>query len=117
MLPSRVSSLRSATTTPLLIPLPSTSALNPGEILIASSRRIREPNNILAAHYPPRRRGIMGRCKRTIIPGPIGKLRVASCSDEMEAFAVPGSEKAKGCFTQPQRLLQHRLEHRREVAG
>src|SRR5215469_416940 len=81
------------------------------------ARRICEPNNILAAHYPPRRRGIMSRCPRTIIPGPIGKLRVALCSDEMEALAVPGSEKAKGCFTQPQRLLQHRVEHRGEIAG
>ena len=35
----------------------------------------------------------------------------------MEAFAVPGSEKAKGCFTQPQRLLQYRVEHGCEIAG
>src|SRR5215471_12422254 len=59
----------------------------------------------------------MSRCVRTIIPGPIGKLRVALCSDEMEALAIPGSEKAKGCFTQPQRLLQHCVEYRREVTG
>jgi hypothetical protein len=51
------------------------------------ARRICEPNNLLAAHDPPRRRGIAGRCPWTMIPGPLGKLRVALCSDEMVALS------------------------------
>src|SRR5258708_34970335 len=35
----------------------------------------------------------------------------------MKALAIPGSENAKGRLAQSRCLLQHRVEHRSEVAG
>ena len=41
----------------------------------------------------------------------------AACSDGLKALAVIGVQHAERGLAQPHRLFQHRIEHRREIAG
>src|SRR5262249_56532874 len=71
----------------------------------------------VTADSPSSRRGRPGGRKWTITPNPLGKLWVPLRSDDIEARAIPGSENAKGCFTQLRCLLQDGVEHWLKIAG
>ena len=50
--------------------------------------------------------------------GLLKKLRLASNCYEMEQFTIERSkQRGIGCAAEPLRSLNHRIEHRREVAG
>jgi len=45
------------------------------------------------------------------------RRRDTSRCDRAKAFPVGGDKNSEGCFAQPKRLIEHRVEDRREVAG
>jgi len=51
------------------------------------------------------------------VPDPIAKPWLAVHGTKMKTLTIPSPESAKGCLAQPRRLLQQRIENRREVAG
>jgi hypothetical protein len=81
------------------------------------ARRIGKMDNPFARYDSSQQGSVTVRPDGTTLPDPIAKLRVAVYGTKMEAFTVPGSENTKGRLAQARCLFQHRLEHRREVAG
>ena len=51
------------------------------------------------------------------LPCPFIEARMAAGSCELNEFAVIGPKHPKSRFTQPHRLFEHRIEHRREITG
>jgi hypothetical protein len=52
-----------------------------------------------------------------MLPPPLDKARVAAHRSGSEILAVIGVQMATCGLAQPQRLFQHRIEHRLQVAG
>src|SRR5260370_700397 len=87
-----------------------TGVRSPGELLIT-------PNTSAVAVCWSTASRVSVMTVRMTLSYPIAKPRVTAYGTKMKGLTIPGSENAKGSLAQPRCLLQHCVEHRREVAG
>src|SRR5215831_15827611 len=72
-------------------------------------------NDALATQQPPSRCVGRGTC-RAVLPKPLAQVRCPTYCDRIEAFAVACPKCPRGRIAKDDCLLDHCVEHRREVA-